>query len=100
MLPEPGTHTGGCGSWIGRGHRFTVASWKYRPFHEKISRACHAFSVSAKASRYRSAARWTSTSATASRPWSIASDTARLHGRDAVAEVDVHRATERQAGHQ
>src|SRR2546430_6790285 len=54
MLPEPGTHIGGCGCWMGRGQRFTFASWKYRPFHAKISRACQALSVSANASRYRS----------------------------------------------
>ncbi len=51
MLPEPGTQTGGCGSWIGRGHRLTWPSWKYFPFHAKISFACHAFSTSSKASR-------------------------------------------------
>jgi hypothetical protein len=28
MLPEPGTHTGGWGCWMGRGQRFTVGSWK------------------------------------------------------------------------
>ena len=51
MDPEPGTHTGGCGSWTGRGQRFTWPSWKYFPFHAKISFACHAFSTRSNASR-------------------------------------------------
>src|SRR5229473_1263700 len=35
MLPEPGTQTGGCGSWMGRGHRLTWPSWKYFRSGEK-----------------------------------------------------------------
>ena len=54
MLPDPGIQMGGCGCWMGRGQRFTVPSWKYLPFHAKISFACQAFVTSSTASRYRS----------------------------------------------
>ena len=77
MLPEPGTHTGGCGCWMGRGHRFTLASWVYLPFHAKISRACQAFMHEGEG---------------------LAIALAMLHGRDAVAEVHVHGTAQRQPG--
>ena len=44
MLPEPGTHTGGCGCWMGRGHRFTLAELDSSDRSTRRSRAtCQAF---------------------------------------------------------